>query len=398
MRSRDLRTRILVAIGASGLAVGGLSACGGDDAASSTASTGGAGGVSAAGAGGVNVTTGAGGSNAGSAGSSAGSSSSGGAAGSNGASGSGGSLGSTGGAAGETGDASTVEDAKPKRDVGKGVEDAREEVPYTVRRPFLVGSSLRSANAERRDDWRADLAPIATPLDRRTAEALSASWQKDALEEHASIAAFARFTMLLLSVGAPPDLIADSQRASLDEIKHARACFALARRYGSGDVGPGTLEVADSLGALSLADLAALTVQEGCVGETLGALLASEQLAQASDPEVTRILRRVVADENRHAELAWRFVKWAVSIGGHVVEARVAEALQEAVAEVQRVVVRDYGVDLAAWHAHGRLSCAEAREVSARGVRDVVLPCMDAILRGKGRTALTESAPQASDS
>jgi hypothetical protein len=267
--------------------------------------------------------------------------------------------------------------------VDKGAKDGGPDAPISIRRPFLVGSSLRSADAQIRDDWGADIAPVATPLDRRSAEALAASWLKDALEEHASIAAFARFTMLMLSVGAPPDLIADSQRASLDEIKHARACFALARRYGARDIGPGALEVADSLGTLSLADLAVLTVQEGCVGETLGVLLASEQLAHAVDPEVTRILRKVVADENRHAELAWRFVKWAVSVGGHEVERRVAEALHEAVAEVQKMVVRDYEVDLALWHAHGRLSCAESCEVSLRGVREVVLPCMDAILRRK---------------
>jgi hypothetical protein len=356
MRTRELRTRILVAIGAGGLVVGsGMYACGSSD---STSGAGGASGASAAGAGGGSATSAGGGGSA-----------------TTGAGGS--SAGSTGGAAGEPGDASNVEDAKEEGDA----KDDNPDVRPTIRRPFLVGSSLRSAGALERDDWATDIAPLASPIDPRTLAALSASWQKDALDEHASIAAFARFTMLMLSVGAPPDLIADSQRASLDEIKHARACFALARRYGSRDVGPSALEVADSLGAISLAELAALTVQEGCVGETLGVLLASEQLACAADPEVIRLLRRIVADENRHAELAWRFVKWAVSVGGHEVERRVVEALDEALAQVERVVVRDYAVDLALWHAHGRLSCREAREVSARGVREVVLPCMDAVLR-----------------
>src|SRR6185369_11423611 len=119
-------------------------------------------------------------------------------------------------------------------------------------------------------------------------------WLKDALEEHASVAAFARFTLLLLSVGAPPELIILSQRASLDEVQHARACFALARRYGSGNVGPAELQVADSVAVVTLAELAALTVTEGCVGETLGTLLAAEQLAQARDPEVQRVLTRLV--------------------------------------------------------------------------------------------------------
>ena len=355
MRLRDLRTRILFAIGASGLAVGGISACGSSDSTSGGA---GASGATATGAGGGEATSGAGGS----------------------------SGGAMGGAAGEPSDASNAADAKEEGDAKNDTPDA----PPSIRRPFLVGSSLRSAGPLTRDDWATDIAPLASPVDRRTAAALHASWLKDALDEHASIAAFARFTMVMLSVGAPPDLIADSQRASLDEIKHARACFALARRYGSRDVGPGALEVADSLGSVSLGDIAALTVQEGCVGETLGVLLASEQLARAADPEVVRILRRIVADENRHAELAWRFVKWAISVGGDEVERRIVEALDEALAQVENVVVRDYGVDLALWHAHGRLSCTEARQVSARGVQEVVLPCMDAVLR-KTETSTAQS-------
>lgn len=37
--------------------------------------------------------------------------------------------------------------------------------------------------------------------------------------------------MLMLSVGAPPDLIVRSQRASIDEVRHAEKCFGLASRY-----------------------------------------------------------------------------------------------------------------------------------------------------------------------
>ena len=39
----------------------------------------------------------------------------------------------------------------------------------------------------------------------------------------ASIAAFARFTMMLLAVGAPPELVVAAQRASIDEVAHARS-------------------------------------------------------------------------------------------------------------------------------------------------------------------------------
>jgi hypothetical protein len=194
--------------------------------------------------------------------------------------------------------------------------------------------------------------------------------------------------MLLLSVGAPPDLVIASQRASLDEVAHARACFALARRYGGGQaVGPAALQVADALGPTSLTELAALTAEEGCVGETLGALLATAQLDHATDPEVAKMLRKVVADETRHAELAWRFVGWAIAQGGEPVRAAVRSAVRRAFAETRRVALRSYDVDVEAWHAHGRLTPADVRAVSERGIAEVIEPCLAALLgQGGART------------
>jgi hypothetical protein len=226
----------------------------------------------------------------------------------------------------------------------------------------------------------------------RTREFLSKSWLRDALEEHASVAAFARFTLMLLSVGAPPELITASQRASLDEIQHARACFALAKRYGAGDVGPATLEVADSLTATSLTDIVAVTVAEGCVGETLGALLATEQLACATDPHVRGVLERIAKDEARHAELAWKFLAWALRQGGASIHAAAEDAFDAAVTEIHRMPVVDYGVDVDLWHAHGRVTCAEARHASLEGLRDVVEPCLRAVL-GAARGDEVEGLP-----
>jgi hypothetical protein len=193
-------------------------------------------------------------------------------------------------AAQERGDAradaadSSAEDSSAE-DSSTGATDAATDVFMSIRRPFLVGSSMRSARSEVRDDWTA-AHPDAddAALDAVTKRELARAWLADALEEHASIAAFARFTMLMLSVGAPPELVVASQRASIDEVAHARDCFALAQRYGASAAGPGELDVHDALGPMSLADLAALTAEEGCVGETL----ATEQLERAVDPGARR--------------------------------------------------------------------------------------------------------------
>jgi hypothetical protein len=242
----------------------------------------------------------------------------------------------------------------------------------------LVGADMRSSHVAERDDWSDGLGSVDI-AHARTREFLAESWLKDALEEHASIAAFARFTMLLLSVGAPPDLAIGSQRASLDEVRHARACFSLARRYGAREVGPSELVVADSLSAMSLADVVELTVAEGCVGETLGALLAAEQLRWATDPEVRRILQRIAKDELRHAELAWKFLAWALRSDQDLREAAL-RALQRTAREIERMPVVDYGVDVDMWHAHGRVTCAEAREVAKTGIERIIGPCLRAIL------------------
>ena len=276
-----------------------------------------------------------------------------------------------------TGDDSSV--------IGDGASDAPADAPATVRRPFLVGASLRAARATARRDWartHAGKTGVDVMVDDATARALARAWLADALEEHASVAAFARFTLQLLSVGAPPELVALSQRASLDEIEHARGCFELARRYGAGEQGPAALRVDDAIAPATLADVAALTAEEGCVGETLGALLAREQLAVVGDERAARFLERLARDEERHAALAWRFLAWAVGAGGEPVRARAREAIERACAATLRMEIRPLadGVDPATWRAHGRLSCAEARAVAARGIAEVVEPCARAAL------------------
>jgi len=185
--------------------------------------------------------------------------------------------------------------------------------------------------------------------------------------------------MLLLAVGAPPTLAVLSQRASIDEIRHAELCFALATRYGAPASGPAPLAVHDAVHAMSLAEVAALTAEEGCVGETLGAALAQEQLRLATDAEARRALRRIARDEDRHAALAWRFTRWAVLTGGDAVRVAVADAVERAIRGTLAMEVRRYDdVDLAAWHAHGRVTCGEARAVAAAAIERVVRPCLRA--------------------
>ena len=149
----------------------------------------------------------------------------------------------------------------------------------------------------------------------------------------------------------------------------------------------------------TLVDMAALAAEEGCVGETLGVLLARDQLARTTDPLVRpahHAREHPVADEERHAELAWRFVSWAIARGGAPVARAVAAALRRAIDATLAVPIRTQrGVDTAAWRAHGRPTCADARAVAERGIREVLIPCAEALL---GAPLPTEHADRSNPS
>ncbi|HEX2872515.1 MAG TPA: ferritin-like domain-containing protein [Polyangiaceae bacterium] len=214
--------------------------------------------------------------------------------------------------------------------------------------------------------------------DAADAAVIARGWLEDAFAEHASIASFARFTLDLLALGAPSDLVLGAQRAGLDEVRHARLCFGLAARYSGESVGPGALEIQGALDAPDLGSFAARTVREGCVGETIAALNVAEQARWATDPALRRALEGVARDEANHAELAWRAVRWAVAQGNASVRGAVARAFDEAMRSVAATRSRAEP-DL---RGHGRLRSVDQDQVKARALIDVVGPCAQALLLG----------------
>ncbi|HEX9296687.1 MAG TPA: ferritin-like domain-containing protein [Polyangiaceae bacterium] len=186
-----------------------------------------------------------------------------------------------------------------------------------IGRPFLVDNAERLAGTRRRGDWRArGVDPRVAHLGAESRARLAEAWTRIALMEHASIAAFARFTLQLMSLGAPAELIECSHAAMGDETLHAKLAFAVASAYAGQEVGPSLLPIEGALDASSLRDVVATTIREGCIGETIAAIEAAEALQHASDPAIRAVLSRIADDETRHAELAWRFLRWAIADGG----------------------------------------------------------------------------------
>jgi hypothetical protein len=250
-------------------------------------------------------------------------------------------------------------------------------------RPYLVEGRARTATPAWRGDWSSKAAPDLDALGHTLRQKLLEGWLADARLEHASVAAFARLTLELLALGAPPDLIEGSQRASLDEIEHARDCFALASAYAGAPIGPGGLALEGALEQSSLVELAVRTVHEGCVGETIAALVASAALRGATDPAVRAALRRIARDEAQHAELSWRVVAWALRAGGPDVAHAVAHAFAQALEAPPHVQGSDVAAaDRESFRAHGRLTPAELAEVVKEALAEVVAPCAAALLDG----------------
>jgi hypothetical protein len=147
--------------------------------------------------------------------------------------------------------------------------------------------------------------------------------------EAASVDAFLGARSQLASLGAPAHLLLAAERAARDEVRHARSQGSLARRYG---VEPRMPRVRRG-GRLTLDAFALENAVEGCVRETYGALVALHQAQHAEDDRVREAMRRIAADEIRHAALSWQIARW--------LEDRLDTPTQLALARARRRAVRD---------------------------------------------------------
>ena len=208
---------------------------------------------------------------------------------------------------------------------------------------------------------------------------LKDSWLHAAQMEHASIASFGQLALQLLSLGAPADLVEQAHVAALDEIEHARICFALASAYGGRRCGPGALDAAAESSVLELEALVCANVEEGCVGETLAALEAKEAARRAEDPVVSAALQAVAFDEERHAQLGWSVWGWALAMAPEL-RAPTAAVFDGAIAQTRRGMPNDLrGKEL---EAHGRLANSTRRELAIRHIEEVLLPAREQLLSG----------------
>lgn len=257
-----------------------------------------------------------------------------------------------------------------------------------VGRPYTYEGGALAAEARwgEASEWIDDEAPCVDALTPELRELLAEAWCRDGMYEHASVASFARFAMELMAVGAPPDLIAAAHVAAADEVRHAKACLSLAAGYAGRPLAPSAFPFdGHAVVSSDLAEIAARAAYEGCVGETVAAIQAAEQLSTARDPRVRAALSSIAEEEAQHAELAWKTVAWAIERGGDEVRGAVGRAIEAAIVELLVAPEDAPSDDDVARHleAHGRLDATRIAALRRRAIHDVVAPCAERLLAVK---------------
>lgn len=246
-------------------------------------------------------------------------------------------------------------------------------------RPLIVNGGARTAPAVRRGDWNAvGVMPDVRNLDPALRAALGEHFRCVAALEHASIASFSRFTLELLSLGAPPNLIADAQRAALDEVEHAQIACALASAFEGREIGPGPLDVRGVDICSDRSRILASLIEEACIGETLAAAEAAALAPEIVDPALRRAYERIAGDELRHAVLGWRALAWLLEGADAGARTHVGRLFERAMAAVSR----DPSAPPCVAPAYGLPEARELGAIRRAALREIVEPSLRRALAG----------------
>ena len=201
-------------------------------------------------------------------------------------------------------------------------------VAYVSTVGFSRGRQLRRFGRVQLPDLRPspDWATPEMALSAESAPAgLADQWRENGQTEHASVAAFARLTLDLMALGAPPALIAAANRDALDEIRHTELCFSIARGLDGKSVSPGPFPQAQRVATLprsrtlALAKLAVDSLVDGALHEGVSARIIAKLALRCEVPAIRAALKEIAADEGRHAAHGWTALAWCLDEGGRPV-------------------------------------------------------------------------------
>jgi hypothetical protein len=224
---------------------------------------------------------------------------------------------------------------------------------FSKGRVLRLRGRTRVARRALGEGWADDAAPEVSGLTPWQRTVLGEVWMYSAGLEHASVPAFSKLSLKLSALGAPSELLEDCHLAALDEVRHARRCFALARAYSGVRWTAGTLpELEQGSAQPSPAGtgdpwsrLVRGSLLDGCLAEGMASLVAGEGAIRATDPVVRETLAVISEDEGRHAELAWDVIGFALERGGRSAKEALRQALPALESQQTPALPRIPGVD-----------------------------------------------------
>jgi len=167
-------------------------------------------------------------------------------------------------------------------------------------------------------------------------------WSDCAALEAASVPAFYLLAEDLRALGAPDELVAQAMTSAEDEIRHAKAVFALAARAGAGSV---DVKV-PARSPKSLFEMAHENAVEGCVRETFGAFIGAYQANAAQDPTARAVLVQIAEDEMKHAALSHAIAAWAEPLLTDAQRQQISEDRKQMVVQLRKKAEAQHAADV----------------------------------------------------
>ena len=204
------------------------------------------------------------------------------------------------------------------------------------------------------------------------------SWQTQAQHKYATMYALGRIALRLIEVGAPLDVIAWAQKASIHALDHCRGCLGLVAAYGGeasplkvhfGPEEPSTLQ--------NLEQVAVAVIIKGCIPHTRETLTASRAYEVVGHDVVAQHLRKMAQDGAEDAEGSWKALRWILGAGNSQVEHAARNAFQSMVFELTEEPNAD--PDEAILLSHGCLTARTRHEVYLDAHDAVIMPAYRAI-------------------
>ena len=155
------------------------------------------------------------------------------------------------------------------------------------------------------EEWDTEALPLEAYDPRQRARGRK-SFVLRALDEQRSLLAFSELLSEMAEAGAPIDVIGSLARVVRDEARHVDLCGRVVERLGGWpDDAPRAQWVRSDRRAPLRERILKTVVGSLCIGETISVAMLAGVRAEATDPFVSRLLTRMLADESFHSRFGW---------------------------------------------------------------------------------------------